>query len=61
MTQQPSAKSKRECAYCGESLAHEGGVRAWGALYCSEECADAHEDESHRGDYAEHPLGGSWS
>jgi len=56
-----SAQPRRECAYCGASLKHEGGVRAWGALYCSEECADGHEEESARGTYAEDPLGGSWS
>jgi hypothetical protein len=61
VTDNAASGQRRECAYCGLSLAHEGGIRAWGALYCSEECADAHEDEAHRGTYAEDPLGGSWS
>jgi hypothetical protein len=56
-----SERKKRECAYCCIDLTYEGGIQAWGALYCSEECVDAHEAESSRGTYAEDPLGGSWS
>jgi hypothetical protein len=57
----PSKRVKRECADCCVSLAHEGGVKAWGLLFCSEECADAWEADSVRTTYAEDPLGGSWS
>lgn len=59
----PSSQSEskpRECADCGVSLRHEGGVKAWGLLFCSEECADAWEAESSQTTYAEDPLGGRW-
>jgi hypothetical protein len=54
-------KIARKCADCGISLRFEGGVRAWGLLFCSEDCADAWEADSARTTYAEDPLGGSWS
>ena len=47
-----TSKRPRECAYCGESLAYEGGIKAWGALYCNEQCVD--DDESGVGSWDDH-------
>jgi hypothetical protein len=59
---EPKRATFKPCAYCGTLIARgDGGIRAHGALYCSEDCADEHELEATRGGYAEDPLGGSWS
>lgn len=35
----------RSCAECGTVvLPGDGGIRAWGRLYCSDECADCQGD-----------------
>lgn len=49
MTPQPLSRQRR-CAECDVSV-YGGGIRAFGRLFCSEECADDFEDD--RGD----PMG----
>jgi endogenous inhibitor of DNA gyrase (YacG/DUF329 family) len=40
-----ASQLKRECAECGVTVRPgDGGIRAYGKLYCSEECADEGED-----------------
>lgn len=37
---------ERRCTECGCTVMRgEGGIRVRGLLFCSEECADAHEDD----------------
>lgn len=39
----------RECADCGGTIMRgEGGIRAFGLLFCCEDCADAYEEERER-------------
>lgn len=41
----PSTQSERQCADCGTPVRPgDGGRRAHGLLFCSEECIDSYED-----------------
>jgi hypothetical protein len=52
------SRATRECADCGQDLRYDGGIRAWGLLFCDDECADGYEADQDT--YGEDPLGGAW-
>lgn len=44
----------RNCGYCGTSLAFEGGVGAYGRIFCNDICADDYERELEAGAWTEY-------